>query len=200
MKRKWLFPHISPIRLKNSPICKKFYTKYFLPIQILPIEKKNSPIGKSNIFSLLQYWHKPEWQHTILLSQMRSTIFTHKFWSQSKTRKVTSVQKFVNMSTNNLSTSKRRIDAISSVFICFTYFFHFIVRLDAIYQVASRVCGLCQNCRNVSQMTFLLTFAYTNWLSAYRNRSSCKHIFQMKISHSVLIRFWWNKPFMKAIS
>jgi hypothetical protein len=35
-----------------------------------------------------------------------------------------------NISTNNLSIAKRRIDAIASVFICFTSFFTFIVRLD----------------------------------------------------------------------
>ena len=113
---------------------------------------------KIKIFPLLQYWHKPKYNFILSLPHVSSSIFTHKFWNQSKTRKVTSVQKFVNMSTNNLSTSKGRIDAISSVFICFTYFFHFIVRLDAIYQVVSRVCGLCQNCRNVSELTFFVDF------------------------------------------
>jgi hypothetical protein len=183
MKQKWLFPHISSIQLKNSPIgidpSATKISKYFHSFNI-----------DTNQCTTL-YCHCPVLvlQYSLTSSEIRA-----------KLAKLHQLKIFVNMSTNNLSTSKRRIDAISSVFICFTYFFHFLVRLDAIYQVVSRVCGLCQNCRNVSEMTFLLTFAYTNWLSAYRNRSSCKHIFQMKISHSVLIRFWWNKPFMKAIS
>ena len=49
-------------------------------------------------FSLLQYWHKPMYNFILSLPHASSSIFTHKFWNQSKTRKVTSFEKICQQS------------------------------------------------------------------------------------------------------